>query len=201
MSTLDLQDLQDLADIENMDAADETMAAALIQPTADLGLLPKDPSLPPYPRGLIMDIVLRTAPIEDLLVAYKLTTDDFRILAQHPIFRQDIREMKDKVKEEGFSFRVKAAAQSEAYLTQAWNMVHDQAVPANVRADILKWTVKVAGLDSPQTALSPSMDLSKLAEEIKSLPYDQLEMRAFQIILKKSANQPVQTQNADIIDA
>jgi hypothetical protein len=141
-----------------------------------------DPSLPHYPRGLVLDIVLKTAPIPDLLTAYHVSTEQFKQLAQHPVFRQEIRDMRDKVKEEGFSFKVKAQAQAEAYLHEAWQMVHDPETPANVRSDLIKWTTKVAGLEPrPETTNNLAVNI-----DMRSLSNEELNARMMQIIMKKS---------------
>jgi hypothetical protein len=130
---------------------------------------------------------LKTAPVEDILAAYKIAPESFKQLVSHPIFRQEIRDMKTKLKEEGFSFRVKLQAQAEAYLSEAWNLVHDPETPANVKADIIKWSVKTAGLEtSANNSQSIGQDLGKLAEEIKNMPAGELEVRALQILVKKS---------------
>lgn len=94
-----------------------------------------------------MDLVLKTAPVTELLVAYKITPDEFRALVASPRFRADFSEMKQRIADEGFTFRAKAQAQAEYYLQQAWKMVNDADTPANVRADLIKWTTKVANLE------------------------------------------------------
>lgn len=166
---------------------------ALVEALAPLALR-DDPAAPPgYPRGLVLDLVLKTAPIADILSAYKITPEEFKRLTLHPVFVQDLRDTKGKLREEGFSFRVKAAAQAEAYLAQSWKMVHDPDTPANVRADLLKWTTKIAGLDNPQVAGGSPEDLSKVMEQAKNMDMQTLELRVLQIIMKKSPQQVVQS--------
>lgn len=194
-------DLDDLMD-EDMPVA---LADAIVQHPPTPPATPKfkrkdDPSLPFYPRGLVLDLVMKTVPLPDLLQAYNVTEESFRIMLEHPIFRQEVRDMKNKLKDEGFSFKVKAQAQAEAYLHTAWNIVNDPETPANVRADLIKWTVKVGGLEAPPASqtTTTAQDLSKLAEELKSLPADQIELRAFQIIMRKS---PPPQDSGHVIEA
>ncbi len=194
MDDLDTPDLDtELADLMDEDGAGPSaLADAIVSPPPTTFKRRDDPSLPPYPRGLILDLLLKTAPVADLLVAYKLSVEDFQRLTQHPVFRTEMREVREKMKEEGFSFRVKAGAQSEAYLSQAWKMVHDPDIPASVRADLIKYTIKVAGLEpKPQTAAQDmAQALPQLAEQMKNLPQGELEMRVYSIIMKQGQNAP-----------
>lgn len=179
----------ELDDLLPEDPDAETVAVeALAKTLAPLPQPRDDPSTPPYPRGLILDLLLKTRPIPDLLVAYKISVEEFKSLTQHPVFRQDMQDMKEKLREEGFSFRVKAQAQAEQYLQAAWVMVHDAATPANVRADLIKWTTKVAALEpSPQSIASDmSKSLPQMAQALKDMPADELEMRVYQIIARKA---------------
>jgi len=195
----------DETDLESMLDAESPAADALanhIAPTPqslsrDLANI--DPSTPPYPRGLVLDLALKTRPVPELLEDYGVTVEEFKALTLHPVFRHDMLEMRDKLKQEGFSFRVKAQAQAEAYLTEAWKMVHDPFVPASVRGDLIKWTTKVAGLEPKQGGPDvPGMgNLSAVAEQLKGLPDGELEVRVMQIVLrnaKQDVRNPVQPQ-------
>lgn len=173
------------------DLVAETAIAQSIAPSLPLNpstsVPSSDPSLPPYPRGLVLDLALKTQPVASLLVDYGITPEQFKEITQLPVFRHDMLEMRDKLKEEGFSFRVKAQAQAEQYLQQAWKMVHDPMVPANVRGNLIQWTAKVAGLDQPRGIQEDvSGNLSAMAEQLKSLPDGELEVRVMAIVLRNA---------------
>jgi hypothetical protein len=53
----------------------------------------------------------------------------------------------EAMQREGMSFRVKARLQSEALLETSWKMIHNQNTPSAVRADLIKHTHRVAGLE------------------------------------------------------
>jgi hypothetical protein len=183
----------ELDDLLPEDPDTETQAVEALAKTLAPPPRPRDdPSTPPYPRGLVLDLLLKTRPIPDLLIAYKISVDEFKCLTQHPVFRQDMQEMKEKLREEGFSFRVKAQAQAEQYLQAAWAMVHSADTPANVKADLIKWTTKVAALEpSPQSIASDmSKSLPQMAAALKDMPADELEMRVYSIIMKKAKAAP-----------
>lgn len=187
MTDEDLAALEGLMpDLDDEESGADILADALVPSY----IVRDDPSLPPYPRGFVLDILLKTRPLTELLQAYDVSVEEFKRIAQHPVFRQDMRDMSEKLKEEGFSFRVKAQAQAEQYLQQAWKMVHDPEVPANVRADLIKWTTKVAALEPTPTSLASDLtkSLPQMAAALKEMPAEELEMRAYSIIMKKAKN-------------
>jgi hypothetical protein len=148
-----------------------------------------DPSAPPYPRGLVLDLALKTQPVTSLLADYGITVEEFKALIQHPVFRHDMLEMRDKLREEGFSFKVKAQAQAEQYLKEAWRLVHSPLTPANVRADLIKWTTKVAGLEPRNTDPAPGFNtpaLAQLTNQLKNMPDGELEMKVMQVVLRNA---------------
>ena len=187
---VDMQGLEDLVEFAASDPGPAILADSLVTPTASFERR-DDPSMPFYPRGLILDLAMKSAPITDVLQAYNVSVEKFKSLAQHPVFRQDLRDMAEKLRTEGYSFKVKAQAQAEAYLNEAWRMVHDPETPANVRAQLIQWTTKVGGLEvSPTQSSTTSQDLTKLAEDLKNMPADQIELRAFSILVKRGAAPP-----------
>ena len=181
MNDSELDDL--LPEDEELNPAAVAVADA-VSPTIRM---PDDPTMPPYPRGLILDIVLKTAPIADLLTAYKLPVEDFKRLTQHPLFLQDLRDTKAKLREEGWTFKVKLQAQAEQYLHEAWRLVHDPATPANVKANLIQWSVKASGLEAKPDAQDQAATLPQLVDQMKTLPAGELEMRVYQILLRKGA--------------
>ena len=156
------------------------------------GLVSATPDNPaqsaPYPRGLALDLVLRTAPLPDLLKTYELTPLQAKEIMQNPAFRLEFDTLKDSIGQEGFAFKQKAAAQAEAYLELLWNMAHDNAVPSSVRADIVKNTVKWAALDQPaaQTGQNAQFDPGSMIQQLQNMPDQDLEVQILRIISKKA---------------
>ncbi len=54
------------------------------------------------------------------------------------------------LQKDGAVFKLKARAQAEALLTTSWALIHRplDEVPASVKADLIKFTIKAAGLDT-----------------------------------------------------
>jgi hypothetical protein len=112
-------------------------------------LRPDNPAEIGYPPTLPIEIALRTAPLKDICAAYGLDRDEWEVLKHDPVFRRDLAEAVEMVKKEGMSFKLKARLQSEELLKTSWRMIHSPSdeVPPSVKADLLKFTVRAAGLD------------------------------------------------------
>ena len=110
---------------------------------------PDDPALLGYPATLPIEVALQTAPIKRICEAYGISREMWNQLRVHPQFVADVRAAHEELKKEGMSFRMKARLQSEELLKKSWQMIHEpfDRVPANVKADLIKFTVRAAGLE------------------------------------------------------
>jgi len=104
-----------------------------------------------YPPTLPVEIALRTAPLQQICKEYNISHDEWLVLKEDPVFRADLAAAVELVKKDGMSFKLKAKLQSEELLKTSWRMIHsnNEDVPASVRADLLKFTVRAAGLAEP----------------------------------------------------
>ena len=109
---------------------------------------PNNPAEIGYPPTFPIEVALRVAPIKDICAAYNLSEEDWGHLRRDPVFVSDLKKAVDMVKQEGMSFKLKARMQSEELLKTSWQMIHDQEVTPAVRADLLKFTVRCAGLEA-----------------------------------------------------
>jgi len=96
---------------------------------------------------LPVELALKTAPVETIYRAYGLTDAEFELLMASPAFVAAYKDAQALVKEEGMAFKLKAKMQAEEMLKVSWSMVHDRETPPSVRADLLKWTSRVAGFE------------------------------------------------------
>lgn len=124
---------------------------------------PEDPALLGYPATLPIEVALQTAPIRTICEAYGLTREQWNQLRVHPQFVADVRAAHEELKKDGMSFRMKARLQADELLKKSWQMIHEpfDRVPANVKADLIKFTVRAAGLepDSKSNAASAANNL------------------------------------------
>lgn len=78
---------------------------------------------------------------------YNVQEERARSLIANAVFLATIKRYKEEVLATGISFRLKAKMQAEDLLTHSYLLASDPEVPAAVRADLIKWTAKVAGYE------------------------------------------------------
>lgn len=84
---------------------------------------------------------------KDLLKSYNFSPLDLQVFSQDPLFIQRVEHYRVQLKEHGLSFKLKARAQAELLLDTSWDVIHTEDVSAAVKADLIKWTAKMAGYE------------------------------------------------------
>lgn len=127
-----------------------------------LTIIPDNPAEIGYSPTLPVEIVLKTAPLKDICAAYKITKEDWDQLRVDPRFIADIQATTELLKKEGMSFRMKARLQSEELLKTSWKMIHSTSdeVPPMVRADLIKFIIRCAGLVEDPKAQAAQVPLN-----------------------------------------
>jgi len=111
----------------------EPRTAAPLTPEGDLG----------FPSTLPIEVALGTAPIPDLLKAYKINPMDWEAISSSALFQRTVDRARNYIaKNENAAFKLKARIQAEALLDTSYLMIHDESTPAAVRADLIKQTMK-----------------------------------------------------------
>jgi hypothetical protein len=112
-----------------------------------------DPTSLVYPPTFPVEIALKTASIRVICEAYGIAEEEWKALRMHPIFLADLRTAQEMLRQEGMGFITKAKLQAEELLKESWKMIHSPVTPPTVRADLIKFTIRAAGLDqSAKTA-------------------------------------------------
>ena len=119
-------------------------------PFSNTEVRPFDPSLLGFPPMLPIELALRTAPVSTICAAYDIDKDELVRLAQDPVFAKAYNDARSALQKDGMSFRMKARMQAEELLKKSWSMIHNDATPTAVKADLIKSTVRWAGLE-PKT--------------------------------------------------
>ena len=111
---------------------------------------PSDPSELGFPPTLPIEIALRTAPLDRIQEAYGYTDEEWAALRYNPLFIKALTITVEELKKDGVSFKLKARLQADGLLKKSWEMIHahHDIVPPNVKADLIKHTVRWAGLDA-----------------------------------------------------
>lgn len=108
---------------------------------------PDDPAYLGFPPLLPLELAMQTAPVKDICEAYDITKDQLLELIENPLFAQAYTVAKESLKQDGMSFKMKARMQAEELLKKSWEMIHNEATPSNVKADLIKSTIRWAGLE------------------------------------------------------
>jgi len=85
--------------------------------------------------------------LQEIVGRHRITTSDVLAFNADPIFLRKVEHYRTEVREKGLTFKLKARAQAEELLTTSWLLIHDAAVSPAVKADLIKSTVKWAGLE------------------------------------------------------
>lgn len=86
--------------------------------------------------------------LSDVLDRHGYDANDMLIFRQDPTFLRQVDAYRLEVREKGLTFKLKARAQAEELLLTSWQLIHDPVVSPAVKADLIKSTVKWAGLDA-----------------------------------------------------
>jgi hypothetical protein len=112
--------------------------------------LTADPASLGWPPSLPLELALRQQPVREICAAYGIAKPEYERLRADPNFRRAVAEATETLKEDGAAFKLKARAQSEELLKTSWSLIHkplDQ-VSASVKAQLIMFTVRCAGLDA-----------------------------------------------------
>ena len=105
----------------------------------------------PWSDRLAFDIALTLEgsgePLSDIIKRHNITSSDILTFNSDPVFLRKIEHFRTEVREKGITFKLKAKAQAEELLTTSWLLIHDPGVSPAVKADLIKSTVKWAGLE------------------------------------------------------
>jgi hypothetical protein len=85
--------------------------------------------------------------LQEVIKRHNISANDILTFNADPIFLKKVAGYRTEVREKGLTFKLKARAQAEELLTTSWLLIHDSAVSPAVTADLIKSTVKWAGLE------------------------------------------------------
>ena len=116
-------------------------------------VLSNDPSMLAWPPTLAIEVALRSSSLKNICQDYGISEDEWDNIRHNPAFVRELVAAVELLKAEGNGFKVRAKLQAAEMLKQSWAMVHAEgdSVPASVKADLIKSTVRWAGYD-PQTS-------------------------------------------------
>jgi hypothetical protein len=89
--------------------------------------------------------------LQEVIARHRISANDILTFNADPIFLKKVDHYRTEVRDKGMTFRLKARAQAEELLTTSWMLIHDAAISPAVKADLIKSTVKWAGLEPKDT--------------------------------------------------
>lgn len=92
--------------------------------------------------------------LNEVISRHNITANDVLVFNADPIFLKKVEHYRTEVRDKGLTFKLKARAQAEELLTTSWLLIHDPAVSPAVKADLIKSTVKWAGLEPKNDMVS-----------------------------------------------
>lgn len=85
--------------------------------------------------------------MQELMTRHNIDANSLLVFNSDPVFLKKVEHYRDEVREKGLTFKLKARAQAEELLTTSWLLIHDPSTSPAVKADLIKSTVKWAGLE------------------------------------------------------
>ena len=96
---------------------------------------------------LCCELALALDPPEEVFARYNYSEERARELLSDPSFEKMLARIAAEIRESGLTFRTKARIMAEELLPQAFEMATDPFTSSAVRADLIKWSAKVSGLE------------------------------------------------------
>jgi hypothetical protein len=110
-------------------------------------------TLPPtrWTNRLAFDVALRLEGsgenLDEIITRHGIQAADLLVYNKDPVFLRKVADFRTEIREKGVTFRLKARTQAEELLKTSWLLIHDPGVSPAVKADLIKSTVKWAGLE------------------------------------------------------
>ena len=101
---------------------------------------------------LTFELALGLSAPDKIFERYGYDQDSALALAKNHVFQAMLKAYVDDVKEHGLTFRAKARVQAEDLLAHSYEIATDSQAPYAVRADMIKWTAKVADYEPKNNA-------------------------------------------------
>ena len=86
--------------------------------------------------------------LDEIKDRHGVTASDLLVFNKDPVFLKRVESYREDIREKGMTFKLKARAQAEELLTTSWGLIHSPDVSPAVKADLIKSTVKWAGLEA-----------------------------------------------------
>jgi hypothetical protein len=93
--------------------------------------------------------------LDEIKARHNITASDLLVFNKDRVFLKKVEHYREDIRDKGLTFKLKARAQAEELLTTSWALIHSADVSAAVKADLIKSTVKWAGLETKSDEQQP----------------------------------------------
>lgn len=114
------------------------------------GYVPKSGADLTFDPRLAYELALEVEAPSAVFARYGMSEADAAALIAKPAFVATIQRYREEIQASGVSFRLKAKIQAEDLLTHSYILATDPETPSAVRADLIKWTARMADLEPKQ---------------------------------------------------
>lgn len=105
-----------------------------------------------WDNKLAFDLALRLEgsgeEIDAILKRHNTDALQMAAISEDPVFQKQLEVYRTEIRTNGITFKMKARSQAEELLYTSWSLIHSEEVSPAVKADLIKSTVRWAGLDS-----------------------------------------------------
>lgn len=106
---------------------------------------------PSWSDAFALDIALKLEgsadSMNDIMATHGVSSTDMLRLNTDKQFIQRVGHYRNEIRTNGLGFRMKAKVQAEELLSTSWSLIHAPDVSPAVKADLIKSTVRWAGLE------------------------------------------------------
>lgn len=108
----------------------------------------KPASIVAWDPRLAFDIAMQgVGKATEVFAKYGLDANAAIELLQNPVFQKQLKDYAAEIETAGLTYRMKARILAEDLLPHAYDLATDTLYPASVRADMIQWVTKIAGLE------------------------------------------------------
>lgn len=102
----------------------------------------------PWTGHFAADVAIADEPYPAICARHGVTENEWGLLTKDPEFMGAVEGLRSAMRRDGGSFKVKSRALAEKLLKRFEEMIYSDDVAASVKADLMKYAVKMAGLDA-----------------------------------------------------
>lgn len=111
-----------------------------------------DPSQLAWPPTLPIELALKVGTAREICESHGIERDQWEAIRTNPHFIAELGRTVEALRTEGMAFKARSQLQAVELLKTSWNLIHAGDTPANVKADMIKATIRWSGLDASKDA-------------------------------------------------